>query len=233
MKRNVGHLMTADPVTVSPSTGFKEIVRLMSERGISALPVVDANGVLVGIVSEQDLILKEADPHAGGGPLFEGRRHRSLRMKAAGSVANEIMSRQVESIGPEATLEDAARVMSELHVKRLPVVAGDGRLVGIISRIDLLKVFLRDDGEIRQEVVERVLMPPINKGAGGVTADVEDGLVILRGRVTKRSLAESLVEFASIIEGVVGVHNEIEWSEDDLATRAEAWVGTVLGPGRF
>ncbi|MGH2709892.1 MAG: CBS domain-containing protein [Actinomycetota bacterium] len=234
MKRNVGHLMTSELVCVGPSTTFKEIVRLMSEHDISALPVVDAHGVLVGIVSEQDLILKEADPHAEDQPLFEGKRHRRQRMKAAGGVAAELMTKDVISIGPEAKIEDAARTMTDRHVKRLPVVTEDGRLAGIISRLDLLKVFLRDDGEIRQEVFERVVMPSINAGAEEVRVDVDRGLVLLRGHVSRRSLAEGLAQFADVIEGVVGVHNAIDWDENDLSTGdAQAWVGTVLGPGRI
>jgi CBS domain-containing protein len=188
MKRNVGQLMTSEVISVAPTARFKEIVRVMTEHRISAVPVVDEHGGLVGIVSEEDLIQKEADPGAYDEPLSESRRHRRRRMKAAGAAASDVMTREVISIGPAASIEEAAGQMAERHVKRLPVVAGDGRLLGIISRVDLLKVFLRDDGGIRQEVVERAVMPSLNEGAQGVTVDVEDGDLVLRGHVARRSL---------------------------------------------
>ncbi len=233
MKRNVGQLMISGPVRVGPSTGFKEIVGLMTHHGVSAVPVVDGDDRVIGIVSEDDLIQKEADPGSDDEPLFESKRHRRRRMKAAGGLAAELMTREVISISPAASVEEAARRMIERHVKRLPVVTEDGRLLGVISRIDLLKVFLRDDGETRQEVVERAVMPSLNEGAKDVSVDVDDGEVILRGSVSRRSLAEGIADFAREIEGVVSVHNGIEWDEDDVSIGAYAWAGSVMPPGRW
>jgi CBS domain-containing protein len=224
MRRNVGQLMTADPVKVRMSTPFKEMVRLMREHGISGLPVVDEVGTLVGVVSEGDLILKETREQEAVGPLFESRRHRVHRLKAAGAVAADLMTSPVLSIGPLAASGEAARLMTDRGVKRLPVVDGGGRLVGVISRSDLLDVFLRDDGEIRQEIVERAVMPELRAEHPDVRVDVRDGVVTLAGTVKTRSTARSVADAAERVEGVVRVIDLLEWKVDDLA-RVEAFTG--------
>ena len=224
MRRNVGQLMTADPVKVRMGTPFKEIVRLMREHGISGLPVVDEVGTLVGVVSEGDLILKETGEPETAGPLFESRRRRVHRLKAASAVAADLMTSPVRSVGPLATIGEAARLMTDYNVKRLPVVDSAARLIGVISRSDLLDVFLRDDGEIRQEVVERAVMPELRAEHLDVRVDVRDGVVTLAGTVKTRSTAGSIADAAERVEGVVSVIDLLEWKVDDL-TRVEAFAG--------
>lgn len=226
-------VMVAPVITASPNASVKSVAETLVRHRISAVPVVDEREGLVGIVSEEDLILKEAEPRLNDQPLIESRRHRRRRTKAAGSSASEVMTRRVVSIGPAASVEEAARRMAEQHIKRLPVVGENGRLLGIISRVDLLKVYLRDDGEIRQEVVDRAVMPSLQEGAQDVTVDVDGGEVILHGHVVRRSLAEGIADFARLIEGVVSVHNTIEWDQDDMQPGAYAWVGTVMPPERW
>ena len=225
MRRNVGQLMTADPVRVGMGTPFKEIVRLMREHGISGLPVVDELGTLVGVVSEGDLILKEAGEQEEIGPLFESRRRRERRLKAAGAVAADLMSSPVRSIGPLAPAGEAARLMTDRGVKRLPVVDEAGRLVGVISRSDLLDVFLRDDGEIRQEIVERAVMPELRAEHPDVRVDVRNGVVTLTGTVKARSTAGAIVDAAERVEGVVRVIDLLEWQADDAVS-----VGAFVSP---
>jgi CBS domain-containing protein len=141
--RRVRDVMTAEVVVVRDRTPFKEIVGLMRQHNVSALPVVDATDELVGIVSEADLLLKEEHVAEGESHRrFQSRRRRIDRAKAGGVIARELMSSSVETIDPEAPLARAARLLHERRVKRLPVVDANGKLVGIVSRADLLKVFL-------------------------------------------------------------------------------------------
>jgi CBS domain-containing protein len=150
--RRVRDVMTADVVIATDVTPFKEIVRLLSKHGVSALPVVAADRRLIGIVSEADLLAKEVvDPEADREPhLFRSRRR--FAEKADALVATQLMTTPVASVGADASIREAARSMHERKVKRLPVVDTDGRVVGIVSRADLLKVFLRPDVQIADEV---------------------------------------------------------------------------------
>jgi CBS domain-containing protein len=149
MGRRVRDVMTPQVLTVDEQAPFKEIVALMDECRISALPVLDEKGRVVGIVSEADLLLKEEFPEGpAGGRLLQGRRQREERAKAAGDTAVELMTAPAVTIGPDATVTEAARLLHRHGIKRLPVVDPAGPLLGIVSRADLLKVFLRADAEI-------------------------------------------------------------------------------------
>ena len=160
MKLTVSDVMTRTVVSVNAFAPFKDIVRRMQEYRVSAVPVVDEDDIVLGIVSEGDLILKE-DADLEGEPRFlDGARRRQDRSKAAGRIASELMTAPAITIGPDATLGEAARLMHRRAVKRLPVVdPADGTILGIVSRTDLLKVFLRDDAEIAREVREDVIQP--------------------------------------------------------------------------
>jgi CBS domain-containing protein len=133
----VKDLMTTPVVTVGPATPFKEIVARLAEHRVSAVPVVDDHGRVLGIVSEADLLLKEEFPQPDRDiPMFWTKRRRLEREKAAATTARDLMSIAVVSIAPEATAAEAARRMHSAKTKRLPVVAEGGRLVGIVSRGD-------------------------------------------------------------------------------------------------
>lgn len=142
----VGEVMTTGVLTVRPMTRFNEIVTLLLDYDISGLPVVDLDGVLIGMVSEADLITKEAYRHGEGRRRHLGllRDHLAGRdaewvAKAAGRNAQELMTSPVRTVTPDQDLATAARIMLEEHVKRLPVVREDGKLVGILARHDLLR----------------------------------------------------------------------------------------------
>jgi CBS-domain-containing membrane protein len=228
MGRRVEDVMTKSVAVVRDSAPFKEILGIMHARRVSALPVVDDEDRLVGIVSEADLLLKEeyADAHEDADlPLFERRARRIEREKAAGTVASELMTTPVITIGPSATLAEAARLMHEEGVKRLPVVDAKGRVAGIVSRADLLKVFLRRDDEIRTEVIEEVIQDKLFIDPDTIKVNVETGLVTLDGRVEQRSLIPILVAMVRGVDGVVGVESRLQYEVDDVTLRPE-----VMGP---
>jgi CBS domain-containing protein len=218
MQSLVKDLMTTPVVTVEPTTPFKEIVARLAEHRISAVPVVDHDQRVLGVVSEADLLLKEEFPEPKKDiPLFWTKRQRVDREKAAGTVARELMTvaMAVVSIAPEATVGEAARRMHTAGVKRLPVVERDGRLVGIVSRSDLLKVFDRSDADIRREIIEDVIVGEFMMAPSRFFLHVTDGVVVLQGRVERRSLQPYLVRAVQGVEGVVRVENRLTYDIDD------------------
>src|SRR6266568_810005 len=159
ISRTVRNVMTREVVTVSEQAPFTELVRLMAVHKLSALPVVDGDGQVVGIVSEADLLRKEEYQDERDAPHWlERRRERVARSKAAGRTAAEVMSTPVITVDPEATVPMAARLLARHGIKRLPVVDDQDRLVGIVSRADLLRLFLRDDEAIHREILDEVLL---------------------------------------------------------------------------
>jgi CBS domain-containing protein len=213
----VKDLMTTQVVTIGPTTPFKEIVARLANQRVSAVPVVDDDGRVLGVVSEADLLLKEEFPDPDADiPLFWTKRRRLERDKAAGATARDLMSVAVVSIAPEATVAEAARRMHTAKVKRLPVVGAGGRLVGILSRADLLKVFNRPDRAIRREIMDEVIVGEFLMNPSRFFIHVDDGVVVLQGRVERHSLVPYLVRAVHGVEGVVRVQNRLTYDIDDV-----------------
>ncbi len=217
--RTVADVMTARVHVASPSTPFKMLVRLIEENRISAVPIVDAQGSPIGIVSESDLLLKEnADPIS---PL-DLLRQRKLREKADGVVAADLMTSPVVTLGTDTPIAQAARVMRERNVRRLVVVDTRLRIAGIVSRSDLLKVFLRTDEDLRDEVLHKLLPAVVPTEASGIDVDVESNVITLSGRVDRRTDVEILYRLARDVDGVVNVVNRLSFRWDDVKRHARA-----------
>jgi CBS domain-containing protein len=217
MRRTVADVMTTDVVVARRSTPFKEVVRLMEERHVGSLPVVDDDGVeVLGVVSEADLLVKEQG--------LGRRRRRAEAGKAHALVAGDAMTSPAIVLRPEASLHGAARVMHERGLKHLPVVDGHGRLVGIVSRSDLLKVFLRTDDEIRREIVEDVIGRTLWIDASTLDVKVVDGVVTVRGQVERKSLIPVMVGLIQAVDGVVEVEDGLSFELDDSELRPPAMV---------
>jgi CBS domain-containing protein len=217
MQRTVADVMTRHVVIADAFTPFKEVVRRMQANRVSALPVVDEDDQVLGIVSEGDLILKEDRDLDDDHRRFSSTRHRLERSKAAGLLASQLSTAPAITIGPEASLGEAARLMHRHHVKRLPVVDEQGRLTGIVSRSDLLKVFLRDDAEIAREVREDVIRRTLWMEPQAVTVNVREGVVTLEGQVERRSLIPILERLVISMDGVVAIEPKLSYLEDDRA----------------
>jgi CBS domain-containing protein len=220
----VKDLMTAQVVTVGPATPFKEIAALLADHGVSAVPVVDDDRRVLGIVSEADLLLKEEFPEPDRDiPLFWAKRRRLERQKAAATTARDLMSSAVVvSISPEATVAEAARRMHAAGVKRLPVIDEGGRLVGIVSRGDLLRVFNRPDQAIRREIIDDVIVGEFMMNPNRFFIHVDDGVVVLQGRVERHSLLPYVLRAVHGVEGVVRVENRLAYDIDDADTLLRA-----------
>lgn len=215
MRRTVRDVMTRDVAVARASWSFKTVARHLRASGVSALPVVDEAERVVGIVSEGDLLLKEEGADAGRHHVAMVPARRRERCKAEASSVRELMSAPVFTVGPDDTIAIAARRMHEHGVKRLPVVEADGRLVGIVSRQDLMKIFLRSDDQIRSDVVEA-----IDRSMGlrpeAVRVDVAEGVVSLEGRLESKSMIEILINLVRGVDGVVDVAPRLSFEIDRL-----------------
>jgi CBS domain-containing protein len=218
----VKDLMTTRVVTVGPAAPFKEIVARLAEHRVSAVPVVDDAGLVLGVVSEADLLLKEEHPDPDADlPLIWTKRRRLEHDKAAGSTARDLMTVAPVSISPDATVAEAARRMHTAKIKRLPVIGEGGRLLGIISRGDLLKVFNRPDQDIRREILDEVVVGEFSMDPDRFFVQVHEGVVVLEGRVERRSILPLLVRAVRGVEGVVQVEDRLAF---DINDRDADWV---------
>ena len=225
----VDDVMTRDVVTVREQTPYRDIVDLLISRRVSAVPVVDRTGKLTGLVSEADLLQKLEATAGGTAPrVLSDWRRRADRAKAVGRTAAEVMTSPVVTAEPSLSLAAAARRMHREQVKRLPVVDSLGRLVGIVTRSDLLKVHQRTDSEIRRDVVDEALHHVL--AAKGATVQVEcaDGVVTLTGRVHFRSTAELIARVPGQVPGVVDVVDRLTFDIDDSLLNGSE-IGTPFG----
>jgi CBS domain-containing protein len=213
----VDELMTKEAISIASETPLKEVGALLAEHRISGLPVVDAEGRVVGVVSEADILVKEQGPESRHGGLFawllEGGR--ADQAKLAARTAGEAMTAPAITVLARKRVSDAARLMTEHGIKRLPVVDADGKLVGIVTRSDLVRAFARSDEEIEQEIREDVAGRMLWIEARQLEIRVERGEVTLSGEVERQTDAELLPHFAARVPGVVSVRSELRWRWDD------------------
>lgn len=211
----VRDVMTKTVTTVGPDTPYREIVDVVTAGGVGAVPVVDGDRRVVGIVSEADLLHKVELTGRPRRRLVEGRRRGAARTKAAAVNARDLMTARPVTAPATMSVVSAARAMDRERVKRLPVVDTSGRIVGIVTRSDLLKVHLRTDAAIRSEVVHEVLELVLAVEEGVVRVSVNDGVVRLVGQLDRRSAAETAGSLAARIDGVVRVVNRLGYDYDD------------------
>ncbi|MCZ4604211.1 CBS domain-containing protein [Streptomyces sp. Lzd4kr] len=205
----VSDVMTHTVAAVGRRASFVEIVRLMQDWKVSALPVLEGEGRVVGVVSEADLLPKEEFRDSDPDRYTQLRRLSDLA-KAGAVTAEELMTSPALTTRPDATLAQAARTMARAKVKRLPVVNELGMLEGIVSRADLLKVFLREDDEIAEEVRREVVAHLFPMSSAAIRVEVHDGTVNLAGRVRDTSLIPVAARLIRAVEGVVDVDFALE-----------------------
>ncbi|MEU0216303.1 CBS domain-containing protein [Streptomyces sp. NPDC006265] len=211
----VSDVMTHTVAAIGRGASFKEIVRMMQEWKASALPVLEGEGRVVGVVSEADLLPKEEFRDSDPDRYTQLRRLSDLA-KAGAVTAGELMTSPALTVHANATLAQAARTMAHARVKRLPVVDDGGMLQGIVSRADLLKVFLRDDEDIAEEVRREVVSYLFPYSTPSARVTVRDGVVTLSGRIRDRSLIPVAARLIRAVEGVVDVNFDI--SEHDRSS---------------
>jgi CBS domain-containing protein len=200
----VSDVMTHTVAAIGRKANFKEIVQLMEQWKVSALPVLEGEGRVVGVVSEADLLPKEEFRDSDPDRYTQLRRLSDLA-KAGAVTAEDLMTAPAVTVQANATLAQAARTMAHAKVKRLPVVDEVGLLEGVVSRGDLLKVFLRDDEDIAEEVRREVVSYLFRAPLSPVRVQVHDGVVTLAGRVRDTSLVPVAARLVRAVEGVVDV----------------------------
>jgi CBS domain-containing protein len=210
--RRVRDVMTTSVVTVDRATPYKEIARLMAEHKLSALPVLMMGRRVAGVVSEADLLRVEDQRKRGAGAGRATRLHlRRAGRQHWGLTAGELMTSPAVTIYPDATISAATRVMNQHHVKLLPVVNSDGVLAGIVTRRELLSVFLRPDEEIAEDI-RGVLADILFADPASVHVAVKGGVVTVSGdpgQLEQRDLIPVAVRLAWDIDGVVDVVNKL------------------------
>ncbi|MFE6222697.1 CBS domain-containing protein [Streptomyces sp. NPDC057854] len=219
--RTVFEVMTHNVVTAAPQTPFKQIARLLAEHDVSAVPVVDPDRRLLGVVSEADLLRATAELPDLEGRLAGVRLLSQERGLPDAETAAELMTSPAITAQPGWNLVETARTMHRKGVKRLPVVDETGRLVGIISRSDLLRPFLRSDTAIRDEIERDVLADTLRLAPDTIRVTVDDGVVRLTGRVDERADVRVIVRLCRSVDGVVALHESIEYAYDNLALDVE------------
>lgn len=212
----VADVMTYGAVRATVDTPYHDLVDTLEMRSVNAVPVVDSFDRVVGVVSASDLLHKIE--FAGGVDpprILESRRHRDDRRRSAGTVAADLMTAPAVTVSATATVTAAARLMESARVRRLPVVDDLGRLTGMVTNRDLLKVFLRPDDAIRRQILADVLPTVHGDGSAVVGVDVDNGMVRLTGTLDTRSAADGVAAGVAGIDGVVSVDNQLRYLSDD------------------
>ncbi|WP_370962592.1 CBS domain-containing protein [Amycolatopsis sp. cg9] len=208
-RRKVGSVMTTDVATVGPDTPFKAVAVLLASWNISGAPVVDEDGLVLGVVSQGDLLEREA-PH---GLLEPGSRQ--AKRKAGAAFVADLMTSPAITVRVGDDVAVAAKLLEQHHFHRLPVVGDDGKLAGVVSRSDLLRVFLRTDREIRDEVRDEVLLRDMAMDPAALYVAVHNGIVTLNGTVERTSMIPVIVALVRRVDGVVEVRQTLTGHFDD------------------
>jgi CBS domain-containing protein len=217
MNVTVKDVMTDQVVAVRREASFKEMAARLREFRVSAFPVIDENRRVIGVVSEADLLAKEAlaGDHAGIPAAVTGILHHKDHQKAEGLTAGDLMTHPAVTVRPDDSVEHAARLMYTLQVKRLPVVDRGGYLVGIVSRADLLAVFDRTDDEIHAEIVNDVILREFLIDPAMFMVTVENGVVTVKGNPETAEVGHNLVTRIRQVQGVVVVRDKLVYPPTD------------------
>jgi len=217
----VRDVMVTGVVAAREGAVFKEIVEALVRNHVSAVPVLDETRRVIGVVSESDLLAR-----VSGGRLARPRGHRlaghaETRSKLHAATARELMTAPAVTTTPGTRIADAARIAADGRVRRLPVVDGAGVLVGIVTRADLLRPFLRPDAEIRADVTDNVVVGAMILSPYGVDVEVDEGVVRLSGQLERKLMTSALVESVRGVAGVVDVDDTgLGYRFEDSATAA-------------
>ena len=227
----VDEVMTKDVVTVAPDTPLRTAALKLAGSRISGLPVVDAAGELVGVISEADLLVKEqgaAHRQTRGRRPFDRRAAESER-RGRGRVVADLMTSPARTIAPYRSVAVAAAEMLEHGINRLPVVDAAGELVGIVTRADLVRAFARTDAQIASEASDQIAhYLALDGELSQVRVTVADGEAKMDGTVRRQSAATALPELVASVPGVVGVRSTLTWLEDEVEpARERAQLGVV------
>jgi CBS domain-containing protein len=210
----VSDVMSRAVVTAYPGAAFKEIARALDRNAINAVPVVDEEHRVIGVVTASDLLQRVGHTR----PVPRGHRlggHAENSRKEHGTTAKELMTAPAITASPRTSIGDAARQLAKFRIRCMPVVDRDGVLIGMVARGDLIRLFLRSDEEIAGDVVRDVIRSSTTPGRHNVRVEVSEGVVTLSGRVDTALTAHSLAHKASRVSGVVDVRDHLDFDIND------------------
>jgi CBS domain-containing protein len=210
MNATVKDVMTTHVVAVRLNATYKEMTARLREFRVSAFPVLNDDNKVIGVVSEADLLAKEALEFSVPGPMG-GILHGRERAKAAAVIAADLMTKPALTIGPHEPVSHAARLMYSRKVKRLPVVDDEGRLIGIVTRADVLSVYSRPDAQIRHDITDNVIIGTVFTDPARFTVTVKDGVVTVEGKPENVSVGRDMIEEIRHVEGVVAVRDRLSY----------------------
>ena len=215
----VRDVMARSVVTADRATPLKDVAGLLVDNRISGIPVVDPDGTVLGVVSEADLLVKEQGPdairHRRLARFFgDSSASRAQLAKLAAVTAGEAMTAPAVTIGSARPISEAAALMTARKVNRLPVVDG-GRLVGIVTRADLVRAYVRSDGELADTIRNEVLLRILWLDPRLFNVSVTDGIAHLTGHVQRKSTAEMIAPTVSMVPGIIDVRADVTWAVDD------------------
>jgi CBS domain-containing protein len=210
MNAIVKDVMSTHVIAVRENASFKEIATRLREHGVSAFPVIDRKGKVIGVVSEADLLPKEALEGDVPGVLHS-LGHRREESKITATTAADLMTRPAVTIGPDEPVTHAARLMYTHRVKRLPVTSADGTLIGIVTRSDVLSVYSRSDGDIYQQITRDLILGTFLCDPDPFTVTVQDGIVTIEGTPETALVGRDIVDAARHVEGVVAVRDRLSY----------------------
>jgi CBS domain-containing protein len=221
VQHTVAEVMTTTVARVAPRTPLAQVTTLLRERGISAVPVVDEQDHVLGVVSDTDLPTEPGPPHRAPAAVHKLARARGRAARAP--TAADRMGSPVVTVTAGVSLRTALRLLQVDGIHHLPVIA-DGKLAGMVTRRDLLAAFLRDDEQVRRQLAHTLEMT-YHVTWDQVSVSVHNGVVRLEGRVERHSLAHELEQLAAAADGVITVESKLAWDIDDMA---RAGIGTAL-----
>jgi CBS domain-containing protein len=212
-------VMTQPVTSVGPGTALKEVAELLIGHGISGVPVIDDDGAVLGVVSEADFLIKEEGSlgirHRPLARIFGESRESTARLSKLRAVtAGQAMTAPAVTIAPERRIDEAAAIMNARKINRLPVV-DEGRLVGIVTRADLVRAYVRSDAELAGVIRDEVLLRVLWLDPSLFTVVVTDGVAAIGGQVERRSTAEMIERLVIMVPGIVDAHASVTWSYDD------------------
>ena len=210
MNATVKDVMSTHVVAVRKFASYKEMAAMLRSRRISAFPVLDDDNRVIGVVSEADLLTKEALDGTVPG-AFTGMFHHQEKAKAEGVTASDLMTSPAVTVGPGDSVIRAARLMYRGRVKRLPVVDAAGKLVGIVTRADVLAVYDREDTDIQAEITDSVILQHHLCDPAAFSVTVTNGIVTLEGTPETASVGHDIVAEAGHVQGVVAVRDRLHY----------------------
>jgi CBS domain-containing protein len=213
MSSTVKDVMSTHVIAVRPTAGYKEIAAMLREQRVSAFPVIDADNKVIGIVSETDLLAKEALEGTVPGTL-QRLTHQRERSRVDAVTAADLMTRPAVSIGPDEPVSHAARLMYSKRVKRLPVVRADGTLIGIVTRSDVLSVYRRPDAAIEREITNDLIPGTFRCDPARFDVTVKDGIVTIGGSPETAATGHDIIAAVRRTEGVVAVRDQLSYPSD-------------------